>query len=70
MKNLLRMYAPYAKLQAEAKLKSQENLLQAQERAKAGKLLMRGKDCSSDENDYDVISVDADMIEDAANTNK
>ena len=70
MKSLLRMYAPYAKFQAEAKLKSQENLLQAQERTKAGKLLMRRKDCSSDENDYDVVSVDADAIEDAANTNK
>ena len=70
MKNLLRIYAPYAKFQAEAKLKSQENLLQAQERAKAGKLLMRGKDCSSDENDYDVVSVDADTVESAANTNK
>ena len=31
---------------------------------------MRGKDCSSDENYYDVVSVDADMVEDAANTNK
>ena len=63
MKNLLRMYAPYAKFQAQLNLKSHENLLQAHERAKAGKLLMRGKDCSSDENDYDVISVDADMVE-------
>ena len=30
MKSLLRMYAPYAKFQAQANLKSQENLLQAQ----------------------------------------
>jgi len=70
MKNLLRIYAPYAKFQAQANLKSQENLYQAQERAKAGKLLMRGKNCSSDESDYDVVSIDADTVEDATNTSK
>ena len=73
MKNLLRMYAPYAKFQAEVNLKSQQESSHAQMITEAGNALMRGKDCSSDEDEEPVdITIYSGCIqdEDEPKTNK